>query len=115
MAAHMPQASVDVLVVGGGPAGLYAAGMSRMRGRSGVSPRSDAGHLLFAGGWVALAIALVSPLHPLGSALFSAHMVQHEILMMVAARNTSIDCGGCVPACPPGPGRSPFDIAEMVR
>jgi len=26
MPSHMPQASVDVLVVGGGPAGLYAAG-----------------------------------------------------------------------------------------
>src|SRR5436189_1257847 len=59
--------------------------MSRMGARGGVSPRADARHLLFAGGWVALAIALVSPLHPLGSALFSAHMVQHEILMMVAA------------------------------
>ncbi len=32
-----------------------------------------------------LALALVSPLHPLGEALFSAHMVQHEILMLVAA------------------------------
>jgi cytochrome c oxidase assembly factor CtaG len=32
-----------------------------------------------------LAIALVSPLHALGSALFSAHMVQHELLMLVAA------------------------------
>lgn len=28
----------------------------------------------FAGGWVALAVALVSPLHPWGGALFSAHM-----------------------------------------
>ncbi len=36
-------------------------------------------------GWVTLAIALVSPLHPLGEVLFSAHMVQHEVLMLVAA------------------------------
>lgn len=36
-------------------------------------------------GWTALALALISPLHPLGEALFSAHMVQHEILMIVAA------------------------------
>jgi cytochrome c oxidase assembly factor CtaG len=36
-------------------------------------------------GWLAIAIALVSPLHPLGEALFSAHMVQHEVLMLVAA------------------------------
>ena len=39
----------------------------------------------YAGGWFALFIALVSPLHPWGSVLFSAHMTQHEILMLVAA------------------------------
>ena len=32
-----------------------------------------------------LAIALISPLHALGEVLFSAHMVQHEILMLLAA------------------------------
>jgi putative membrane protein len=36
-------------------------------------------------GWFATVIALVSPLHPLGQALFSAHMTQHEVLMLVAA------------------------------
>ena len=36
-------------------------------------------------GWWALAAALVSPIHPLGEVLFSAHMVQHEILMVIAA------------------------------
>ena len=41
--------------------------------------------LSFAGGWLALLIALVSPLHPLGSVLFSAHMTQHEVLMLIAA------------------------------
>jgi putative membrane protein len=30
-------------------------------------------------------MALVSPLHPLGEVLFSAHMVQHELMMVVAA------------------------------
>src|SRR4051812_25982935 len=39
----------------------------------------------FAGGWLTLGIALVSPLHPWGRVLFSAHMVQHELLMLVAA------------------------------
>ena len=39
----------------------------------------------FAAGWLALVVALVSPLHPLGAVLFSAHMAQHEILMLVAA------------------------------
>jgi putative membrane protein len=36
-------------------------------------------------GWLALFIALVSPVHPLGRVLFSAHMTQHELLMLVAA------------------------------
>jgi len=30
-------------------------------------------------------VALVSPLHALGAVLFSAHMIQHEVLMLVAA------------------------------
>jgi cytochrome c oxidase assembly factor CtaG len=34
---------------------------------------------------VLLVVALVSPLDGLGAALFSAHMVQHELLMIVAA------------------------------
>lgn len=36
-------------------------------------------------GWFALTTALVSPLHQLGDVLFSAHMVQHEILILIAA------------------------------
>jgi putative membrane protein len=39
----------------------------------------------FLGGWSALFLALVSPLHPWGRVLFSAHMGQHEVLMLVAA------------------------------
>jgi putative membrane protein len=39
----------------------------------------------FWSGWCALGIALVSPLHALGAVLFSAHMIQHEVLMLVAA------------------------------
>jgi putative membrane protein len=39
----------------------------------------------FLAGWFSLVIALVSPLHPWGRVLFSAHMTQHEILMLVSA------------------------------
>ncbi len=42
-------------------------------------------HAAFWAGWFALAAALVSPLHQLGDSLFSAHMLQHEILILVAA------------------------------
>jgi putative membrane protein len=50
--------------------------------RRGVRTREVA---CFAGGWLTLVVALVSPLHPWGEALFSAHMTQHELLMLVAA------------------------------
>jgi len=36
-------------------------------------------------GWMISALALLSPLHALAEQLFSAHMVQHELLMAVAA------------------------------
>jgi putative membrane protein len=39
----------------------------------------------FGGGWLALVVALISPLHRLGGVLFSAHMAQHELLMVTAA------------------------------
>jgi cytochrome c oxidase assembly factor CtaG len=36
-------------------------------------------------GWLLLAGALTSPLHDLGKRLFTAHMIEHEILMVMAA------------------------------
>jgi putative membrane protein len=39
----------------------------------------------FYAGWLSLVVALVSPLDALGGILFSAHMAQHEVLMVVAA------------------------------
>jgi putative membrane protein len=39
----------------------------------------------FVAGWVALVVALISPLDQLSESLFSAHMIQHELLMVVAA------------------------------
>jgi cytochrome c oxidase assembly factor CtaG/cytochrome c2 len=60
-------------------AGLYVRG-GRAWGHSAVPAR-----VAFWSGWCALAAALVSPLHALGAGLFSAHMLQHEVLMLVAA------------------------------
>jgi putative membrane protein len=69
-----------------GPALLYAFGVRRLWGRAGVGrgvKRWQAAS--FAAGVVALFVALVSPLDALGGAVFSAHMVQHMVLMLVAA------------------------------
>ncbi|WP_343715256.1 cytochrome c oxidase assembly protein [Inquilinus sp.] len=57
---------------------LYASGVARLWPRPGQAA-------LFAAGWLALAAALVTPLHALGERLFTAHMVEHEVLMVVAA------------------------------
>ena len=65
---------------------LYWRGLRRLWGGAeagrGVRRREA---WAYAGGWLALFVALVSPLHPLGRVLFSAHMTQHEVLMLVAA------------------------------
>ena len=36
-------------------------------------------------GWLIVALALISPLHWLGERLFTAHMIEHELLMVVGA------------------------------
>jgi putative membrane protein len=41
--------------------------------------------LCFAAGWLTLFAALCSPLHWLGEHLFTAHMIEHELLMAVGA------------------------------
>ena len=65
---------------------LYVIGMRVLWGRAGNGRGVGAWRAAaFAAGWLALVIALVSPLHALGESLFSAHMAQHELLMTVAA------------------------------
>ena len=65
---------------------LYLRGVRRLWGESGAGRgvrRWEA--WCYAGGWAALFVALASPLHPWGEVLFSAHMTQHEVLMLAAA------------------------------
>jgi putative membrane protein len=65
---------------------MYVSGLRRLWKRAG----RDRGvrkweAACFAAGWIFLAVALVSPLDALGGILFSAHMAQHEVLMLIAA------------------------------
>lgn len=65
---------------------LYLGGLRRLWAAAGVGrgvSRARAG--AFVGGLVVCWIALESPLDALGSALFSGHMLQHELLAVVAA------------------------------
>ncbi|HEY2003329.1 MAG TPA: cytochrome c oxidase assembly protein [Acidobacteriaceae bacterium] len=66
--------------------GFYVRGVQRLWQASspgrGVSRRGVA---CFIAGWLVLAAALMPPVHTLGETLFSVHMVEHELLMTVAA------------------------------
>jgi putative membrane protein len=61
-------------------------------------------HASFAAGWFTLFLALTSPIHELGEQLFSAHMLQHEIMILVSAPLISASHPGatCLWAFAPG-------------
>jgi len=66
--------------------GLYLAGLTRLWGRaenSGPTVRRNA--VLFLSGWLTLAAATISPLHEGGEHSFTLHMIEHELIMLVAA------------------------------
>lgn len=64
----------------------YARGLRVLRARTRARrPAARWRTWSFAAALLAILVALVSPLDALGGALFSAHMVQHLLLMMVAA------------------------------
>lgn len=64
----------------------YCLGVLRLWRRAGFGRGIRAVQVLSFGlGWLVLAVALVSPLHALGGRLFFAHMIQHELMMAIAA------------------------------
>lgn len=66
-------------------AALYGRGVRAIRRRAGTRLVAPWRVRSFALAVVALLVALVSPLDALAGSLFSAHMVQHLLLVMVAA------------------------------
>lgn len=82
---------------------LYAIGVLRLWRRAGAGRGIGAWRTVCYGlGWVALAGALLSPLHWLGERLFTAHMIEHEIVMVIAAPLIALarPIGACVWALP---------------
>jgi putative membrane protein len=75
-----PGVVIPLIVVGA----VYARGAYVMRVRSSHAPRATA-IAAFAGGWATLVVGLVSPVDGISEQLFSMHMVQHELLMALAA------------------------------
>lgn len=67
-------------------AALYGLGVWRAWRQAGVGRGVTLWQVAAgAAGWLALLVALVSPLDGLSDLLFAAHMTQHELLMLVAA------------------------------
>jgi putative membrane protein len=67
-------------------AAVYARGVARVWKRAGFDHGVRAWQAsAFAAGMLALFVALVSPLDAMAESLFSAHMAQHLLLMLVAA------------------------------
>ncbi|RSV40374.1 cytochrome c oxidase assembly protein [Sphingomonas sp. ABOLD] len=64
----------------------FSRGWLRLHGRStGGRVRLQRRGAWFAIGWLVLAAALVSPLHEAGERSFTAHMTEHELIMLLAA------------------------------
>lgn len=65
---------------------LYLIGSVRLWRRAGLGRGIAVWQAVcFWAGWATLVTALVSPLHEYGEHLFVAHMIEHELLMAVAA------------------------------
>jgi cytochrome c oxidase assembly factor CtaG len=66
-------------------ASCFALGHRRIAQRARVRAALTARARWFWSGYTVLAAALVSPLHAAGERSFAAHMLEHELLMLVAA------------------------------
>ena len=82
---------------------LFLVGRSRLAKRSNVTRRRL---WLFIAGWLVLALALVSPLHSGGERSFTVHMIEHELIMLVATLLLAASrAGGTLAWGLPGPVR----------
>jgi putative membrane protein len=60
---------------------IYCVGLARLASRASARPP---GASRFIAGWTVLTLALVSPLHAAGERSFTMHMIEHEMIMLVA-------------------------------
>jgi cytochrome c oxidase assembly factor CtaG len=74
---------------------IYAVGWSRLAQRASSAPR---GAGLFVSGWAVLTFSLVSPLHAAGERSFTMHMMEHELIMLVATLLLAMSSSGGVMA-----------------
>jgi putative membrane protein len=91
---------------------LYALGSIRLARRGAVHRRRE--RAAFAIGWTALVAAIVPPLDTLVRDFFSAHMAQHELMMLVGA--PLVVAGRPLPVCLSGlPVRLRAGAASLLQ
>jgi cytochrome c oxidase assembly factor CtaG len=73
---------------------IYLVGWRRLSKRSSRPPRAA----LFLSGWTVLTLSLVSPLHAAGERSFTMHMIEHELIMLVATLLLAMSSSGAVMA-----------------
>ncbi|MFL6762934.1 MAG: cytochrome c oxidase assembly protein [Sphingomicrobium sp.] len=71
---------------------IYLAGWLRLSRRASAPVHSR----LFLSGWVVLALSLTSPLHEAGERSFTMHMIEHELIMLVATLLLAASSAGAV-------------------
>jgi putative membrane protein len=82
---------------------IFLVGQRRLHQRSSVSRNRS---WLFLGGWAVLALSLISPLHQGGEQSFTLHMIEHELIMLVATLMLAASqAGGILAWGLPGPLR----------
>ena len=59
---------------------IYIVGWARLSSRASVPVRPA----IFLAGWTVLTLSLTSPLHEAGERSFTMHMIEHELIMLVA-------------------------------
>ena len=72
---------------------IYLTGWLRLARRASNPPPGAA---LFLSGWTVLALALVSPLHEAGERSFTMHMIEHELIMLVATLLLAASSAGAI-------------------
>jgi cytochrome c oxidase assembly factor CtaG len=74
---------------------IYLVGWRRLAKRASTPPQ---GVPLFLSGWTVLTLSLVSPLHAAGERSFTMHMIEHELIMLVATLLLAMSSSGGVMA-----------------
>jgi putative membrane protein len=65
---------------------VYVVGISKLWRHAGIGHgASILQAIFFALGWLCMAVAIASPLHEISERLFAMHMLEHELVMTIAA------------------------------